>query len=145
MGIPDHLTCLLRKLYAGKETQLEPNIEQWIFSKLRKEYIEAAYYHPVFFNFYAECMHAKSLQLCLTLCDPMDFSPPGSCVHGIIQAGILEWAALPSFRGSSQPRDVTHISLCLLHWQVGSLPLAPLTSGFSTSSATWEVRMESTS
>ena len=44
---------------------------------------------------------AKSLQLCLTLCDPMDCSPPGSSVHGILQAGLLESAAMPSSRGSS--------------------------------------------
>ena len=40
--------------------------------------------------------HATSLQLCLTLCDPMDSSPPGSPVHGILQARILEWVAMPS-------------------------------------------------
>ena len=40
------------------------------------------------------CMHAKSLQSCLTLCDPMDSSPPGSSVHGILQARILEWVAI---------------------------------------------------
>ena len=39
--------------------------------------------------------YAKSLQLCLTLCDPMDCSPPGSSVHGILQARILEWIAMP--------------------------------------------------
>ena len=39
-------------------------------------------------------MHAKSLQLCLTLCDHMDSSPPGSSVHRIFQARILEWAAI---------------------------------------------------
>ena len=47
----------------------------------------------------------KSLQLCLTLWDPMDCSPPGSSVHGILQARILEWIAMPSTRGSSRPRD----------------------------------------
>ena len=41
----------------------------------------------------------KSLQLCTTLCDPMDCSPPSSSVHGILQAGILEWVAMPSSRG----------------------------------------------
>ena len=56
------------------------------------------------------CVHAKSLQSCLTVCDPMDCSLPGSSVHGILQARILKWFALPSLRGSSQPRD----------WQVGS-------------------------
>ena len=47
------------------------------------------------------CMHAKSLQSCLTLCNPMNSSLPGSSVRGILQARILEWAAMPSFRGSS--------------------------------------------
>ena len=49
------------------------------------------------------CMHAASmmLQSRLTLCDPMDCSPPGSSVHRILQARILEWVAMPSSRGSS--------------------------------------------
>ena len=55
------------------------------------------------------CM-LKSLQLCPTLCNPMDCSPPGSSVHGILQARILEWVAMPSSRGSSQPRDWIHVS-----------------------------------
>ena len=42
---------------------------------------------------------------CLTLSDPMDCSPPGSSVHGILQARILEWVAIIFSRGSSQPRD----------------------------------------
>ena len=46
------------------------------------------------------CLVAQS---CLTLWDPIDFSLPGSSVHGILQAKILEWVAMPSFRGSSQP------------------------------------------
>ena len=56
-------------------------------------------------------VHAKSLQLCLTLCDPMDCSPPGSSVHGILQARILECVATPFSRGSSQPRDQTASSV----------------------------------
>jgi len=64
----------------------------------------------------------KSLQSCLTDCDPMDCSPPGSSVHGILQARILEWVAKPSSRGDSQPRDGIRIS-CLLHWRAG--PLLP--------------------
>ena len=55
-------------------------------------------------------MHVKSLQSCSTLCDPMDRSPPGSSVPGILQARTLEWAAVPSSSRSSQPRDQTHIS-----------------------------------
>ena len=58
----------------------------------------------------ASCLPAKSPQLCPTLCDPMDCSPPGFSVHGILQARILEWVAVPSFRGSSRPRDQTHVS-----------------------------------
>ena len=53
---------------------------------------------------------AKSLQSSETLCDPMDCSPPGSFVHGMFQARILEWAATPSSRGSSRPRDRTSVS-----------------------------------
>ena len=53
---------------------------------------------------------AKLLQSCLTLCDAMDYSLPGSSVHGILQTRILEWVAMPSSKGSSLPRDRTHIS-----------------------------------
>ena len=49
-------------------------------------------------------------QSCLSLCDPMDCSPPGSSVHGTSQARILEWVAMPSSRESSQPRDWTQVS-----------------------------------
>jgi len=63
-------------------------------------------------------------QSCLTLCDPMECSPPGSSVHGILQARILEWVAMPSSRRSSRPRARSPVS-CLLHWQAASSPLAP--------------------
>ena len=49
-------------------------------------------------------------QLCPTLCDPMDCSLPGSSVHGILQARILEWVIMTFSRGSSWPKDQTHIS-----------------------------------
>ena len=49
-------------------------------------------------------------QSCPTLCNPMDSSPPGSSVHGILQAKILEWVAFLFSRGSSQPRDRTQVS-----------------------------------
>ena len=55
-------------------------------------------------------VRAQSLQSCLTLCEPVDCSLPGSSVHGILQAIILKWAAIASSRGSSRPRDWTHIS-----------------------------------
>ena len=69
---------------------------------------------------------AKSVQLCPTLWDPVDCSPSGSSVHGILQAKIPEWVVMPSSRGPSWPRGWIHISLCFLHWQATSLPLAPV-------------------
>ena len=54
----------------------------------------------------ALCIHC----VCLTLCDPMDCSPPGSSVPRILQARILEWVAIPFSRGSSWSRDWTWLS-----------------------------------
>ena len=51
----------------------------------------------------AMCMHAKSLQLCPTLCNRMDCSPPGSSVHEILQAKILEWVVMTSSRDLPDP------------------------------------------
>ena len=58
----------------------------------------------------AACVRAMSLQSCPTLSYPIDHSPPGSSVDGILQARILEWVAMPSFRGSSPLRDRTCVS-----------------------------------
>ena len=57
------------------------------------------------------CLYAQSLQSFSTLFDPIDHSPPGSSVHGIFQARILEWVVMSSSRGSSQPRDWTGVCL----------------------------------
>ena len=51
-------------------------------------------------------------QLCPALCNPMDYSRPGSSVHGILQSRTLEWVAIPFSRGSSQSRDRTWV-LCI--------------------------------
>ena len=56
------------------------------------------------------CACVLSCFSCVQLCDPMDCGPSGSSVHGILQARILEWVAMPSSRESSWPRDQTHIS-----------------------------------
>ena len=69
-------------------------------------------------------VRAKLLQLCLTLCNPMDCSPSSSSVHEILKARILKWFAMPSSRGSSQPRDRT----CLLHCRQILYPLSHLGS-----------------
>ena len=55
-------------------------------------------------------VEVKVTQLCPTLCDHMDCSLPGSSAHGIFQARILQWVAIPFFRVSSQPRDRTQAS-----------------------------------
>ena len=73
-------------------------------------------------------------QTCLTLCDPMDSSPPGSPVYGISQAKILEWVAISSSTGSSRPRDWTRISCIyrqiLYHWAIWEAPSRMLPLGF---------------
>ena len=69
-------------------------------------------------------------QLCLTLCDPMDCSPPSSSVHGILQARIVEWVAMPLSRGSSWPTDQTAISYT---WPASA-------GGFFTTSTTQEAQ-----
>ena len=60
------------------------------------------------------------------LCDPMDCSPPGSSVHGIPQAGILEWVAISFSRGSSQPRDQTQGSCIAGRFFPSELPGKPV-------------------
>ena len=73
------------------------------------------------------CVHAKSLQLCLTLCNPMDCSPLGSSVHGILQARILEWVPC------SPPEDLPNPGVESMSF------MSPALAGrFFTISATWE-------
>ena len=76
-------------------------------------------YGPYFFN---SLNHSTSLKVRVlvtqsypSLCDPMDCSPPGSSVHGILQARILEWIAIPLSMGSSWSRDWTWVS-CIAGW-----------------------------
>ena len=68
----------------------------------------------------------KSLQSCLALRDPMDCSPPGCPVHGILQARILEWVTIPSLQKIFLIQESSLHLLCFLYHQVGSLPLALL-------------------
>ena len=84
-------------------------------------------------------MCAKLFRSCPILSDPMDSSLPGSSVHGILQTRILTWIAMPSSRGSSQPRDQTSVShvYCTGQWvlyhyhQLLLLPPLLLLSPFS--------------
>ena len=73
------------------------------------------------------CVCAKLLQSCLTLCVHMDCSPPGSSVHGVLQARILEWVATLFFGGSSQTKD-----------EPASVLSCALAGEFFTTNATWE-------
>ena len=75
-------------------------------------------------------MPAKSLQSCAALYNPLDCSPPGSSVHGILQARVLEWGTTPSSRGSFLPRDGTHVFMS-----------PSFAGGFFTSSATSEAQV----
>ena len=57
---------------------------------------------------YFLCVRAQS---CPTLCNPMDCCPPGSSIHGVLQARMLKWVVMQSSRGASRPKDWTRISL----------------------------------
>ena len=65
--------------------------------------------YPIVFKQISE-REREVAQSCPTLCDPMDYSLPGSSVHGIFQAIVLEWIAISFSKESSQPRDWTQIS-----------------------------------
>ena len=91
--------------------------------------------HAFVNSYYRAAAAAKLLQLCSTLCNPIDGSPSGSAVPGILQARTLEWVAILSSRGSSQPRvqtQVSHIGVRLtsvppekpMNTGVGSLPFS---------------------
>ena len=72
-------------------------------------------YVSIIYQYKYVCVHVLALS---NSCDPVDCSPPGSSVHGIFQAKILEWVAIFSSRGSSQPRNWTHMSYvsCIGRW-----------------------------
>ena len=76
------------------------------------------------------CACELSLQLCVTLGDTMDCSPPGSSLPGVLQARILEWVAMPFSRDSSGPRI-----------EPLSLSSPALAGGFFTNSVTWEAHL----
>ena len=76
------------------------------------------------FSLYIFICCAQLIQSCLTICNPMDCSRPGSSVQGILQTKILEWVAMPSSRGSSQP-EMEPESLKSPALAGGSLPAVP--------------------
>jgi len=72
--------------------------------------------------FLSQGVLAKSLQLCPILCEPTDCSPPGSSVHGILQARILEWVFMPSSRGSSQAKGILKAQSAFKSYKRNSVP-----------------------
>ena len=75
---------------------------------------------------------AKSLQLCLTLCDPTDGSPPGSPVPGILQERTLEWAAISfssAWKWKVEVKSLSHVQLLAIPWTAAYQ--APPSMGFS--------------
>ena len=77
-----------------KKQQLEPDMEQQTGSNLRMEYDKAVYCHPAYLTYMQSLSTCEVAQSCPTLCDPIDCSLPGSSVHGIFQARVLEWVAI---------------------------------------------------
>ena len=72
--------------------------------------IKSAAHPDMWVTFMRKESESEVVQSCPTLCDPMDYSLPGSSVHGIFQARVLEWVAMPFSRGSSPPRDWNWVS-----------------------------------
>ena len=90
-----------RVWYVLDENTVIPQAQQW---KVIKVLYETTHYGC------ESEVKREVAQSCLTLCDPMDCSLPGSSVHGIFQARVLEWVAISFSRGSSGPRDQTRVS-----------------------------------
>ena len=105
------LTCLGN--LGPQKSYFQAMISVFFQKKMAFEGATTNWTDTIFWSFYSSCAglcYAKSLQLCLTLCDPIDCSLPGSSLHGILQTRILQWVAGPFSRGSSWPRYQTRIS-----------------------------------
>ena len=109
MGIPDHLNWFLRNLYAGQEATVRTG-------------------HGTT----AAAAAAKSLQSCLTLCNPRDSSPPGCPVPGILQARTLEWVAISfskAWKWKVKGKSLSRVRLLATTWAAAYQ--APPSMGFS--------------
>ena len=103
--------AFLLTLFSAWNLTLKPDLHvciQWCDAFMPWFISRIQYLHSVYFAV------VKSLS-CSTLCDPVDCSLPGSSVHGIFQARILEWVAISFSRGSSWPRDCLHCRQTLYH------------------------------
>ena len=103
LGLSWHLTTIL------KRQTLESHTFEAIFYPRDLQSVQM--WQTTFLSFhFLISMCVLVAQSCPTLCNPMDCSPPGSSVHGILQAGTLGWVATSFSRGSSRPRDQTRVS-----------------------------------
>ena len=97
-------------------------------------YFSITKYHFEYTKTCTVYIESEVTQTCPTLCNPVDCSPPGSSVHGILQARILEWVAISFSRGSSQPSEWTQFSRiagrCFNLWATREAPLFLLNYSF---------------
>ena len=132
MGIPDHLTCLLRYLYAGQEATVRTGHGTTDRFQIGKG-VHQGYCHPAYLSYMQSAVAAaKSLQSCPTLCDPIDSSPPGSPVPGILQARTLEWVAISfsnAWKWKVKVNSLSRVWLLTTPWTEAYQ--APLSMGFS--------------
>ena len=93
MTIPDHLTCLLRNLYAGKKQQLEPYMEQQTGSRLGQEYVKAVYCYPAYLTYMQSESESEVSQSYPTLCDPWTAAHQAPLSMGFSRQEY--WSGLP--------------------------------------------------
>ena len=122
-GLPTHHQRLLHDIVANQENlkvpkTVEASPAEWLVLWSDNTDIEIVGQIADSETWKVCCCRCLVIQFCLTLCDSTDCNLPGSSVHGIFRAGMLEWVAISFSRGSSRPRDGTHISWasCLGRW-----------------------------
>ena len=115
--VPSFVILVLERLFPySRTTELRWNVQRRLACNESKVTRHLGLFSmPLLKFFYSFILYWKKVkvlvaQSCPTLCDPMDCSPPGSSVHGILQAGVLERVAMPSSRGSCWPWDHTWLS-----------------------------------
>ena len=123
---------------------ISPLVISWVSSEM--SYFHSNLHLRVYFSQKPKVKDSGTLRLvpqsCPTLCDPMDCIPPGSSVHGILQARMLEWAPVSSSRASSWPRGWIHLSCSLLHWPADSLPTEPFRTFSGTMGVSYQRKLK---
>ena len=105
--------CFCEELRNSQKPHVPQSSKELLCSPLQRTFASASgcgCWSLAASTYYILLAAAQLLLLCPTLWDAVDCSPPGSSAHGVLQARILEWVAMPSSRGSFWPRDQTHFS-----------------------------------